>query len=120
MTEQTTPVSAPLAEPSEAGPDLTAHLRWYRAIAYTVGVGLIVLVFVGIPLQVWGHDSTVEAIVGTAHGWLYMAYLVAAFLLARKANWSIGRTIVIALAGTIPIGSFVCERYVTRWARTGT
>jgi integral membrane protein len=114
VTDQLTPVSAP------PGPDLRTNLLWYRVIAYTVGIGLIVLVFVGIPLQIWAHNSTVEAIVGTAHGWLYMAYLVAAFLLTRKANWSIRRTIVIALAGTIPIGSFVCERYVTRWARTGT
>jgi integral membrane protein len=109
-----------VADESTPTPErLRGHLLRYRVLAYTVGVGLIVLVLVGIPLQVWGHNDSVATIVGIAHGYLYMVYVILAFLLSRKANWTFTRTIVILLAGTVPFLSFVAERFVTRWVREG-
>jgi integral membrane protein len=119
MTE---PLTAP-ADTHAGGPpspdDLRGPLLRYRVLAYIVGVGLIVLVFVGIPMQIWAHNDLVAAVVGTAHGYLYMLYVVFAFLLARRAGWTIGRTLAVMLAGTVPGVSFVAERKVTRWVREG-
>jgi integral membrane protein len=42
-----------------------------------------------------------------------MVYLVTAFMLALKARWSILKTVLVMLAGTIPLMSFVAERRVT-------
>jgi integral membrane protein len=101
--------------PAATGRDpLRGHLLRYRVFAYLTGVGLIVLTFVGIPLQVWGHNSAVAEFVGIAHGYLYMAYVVLAFVLCYKARWSLWRTLLIVAAGTIPVMSFVAERWVTR------
>jgi len=99
-------------------PRLHGALLRYRVLAYTVGVGLVVLVCVGVPLQIWGDNDLVVAIVGTAHGWLYMVYVVLTFDLARRARWPIGRTIAVILAGTVPFLSFYAERRSTRWIRT--
>jgi integral membrane protein len=96
---------------------LRGHLLRYRTFAYLTGVGLIILTFVGIPLQVWGHNETVARFVGIAHGYLYMVYVVLAFILCYKAKWSLVRTLLIVLAGTIPVMSFVAERWVTRHIR---
>jgi integral membrane protein len=84
----------------------------YRVMAYVTGVLLIVLVFVAMPMKYFGDDPTLVRVVGIAHGWLYMAYLVTALQLALQARWAIGRTILVALAGTIPFASFVAERKV--------
>lgn len=97
---------------------LRGALLRYRVLAYTVGVGLVILVCVGVPLQIWGDNDLVVAIVGTAHGWLYMVYVVLTFDLARRARWPIGRTIAVILAGTVPFLSFYAERRSTRWIRT--
>jgi integral membrane protein len=86
----------------------------YRVMAYTVGVLLIVLVFVGIPLQVFAHQDAVVNYVGTTHGILYMIYLVTAYMLARRLRMTLGQTLVVLLAGTIPVMTFVVERWVTR------
>lgn len=107
---------APLAQPAPA--DLRGALLRYRVMAYVVGVGLVVLVGVGIPLQIFAHRETVVEIVGTAHGYLYMVYAVLAFDLARRAHWPIGRTVAVIAAGTVPFLSFYGERRVTRWIRT--
>ncbi|MGN9910506.1 DUF3817 domain-containing protein [Phytohabitans sp. LJ34] len=89
----------------------------YRAIAYIVGVVLIVLVVIGMPLKyVWDEPSIVET-VGPAHGFLYMIYLVAVFDLARRARWGLRRMLLVMLAGTIPFLSFYAERVATRWVR---
>jgi integral membrane protein len=85
----------------------------YRVMAYITGVVLMVLCFVGIPLQIAGYPALVN-VVGTVHGILYIIYLVAAALLAWKLRLRPDRTIVVLLAGTIPVLTFVVERWMTR------
>lgn len=96
-------------------PRLAAALTRYRVAAYVVGVLLLVLVVIAMPLKYVFHDSTLVAIVGPLHGFLYMGYLALAFDLAVRARWSLWRTLLVLLAGTIPVMSFVAERKVTNW-----
>ncbi len=91
-------------------------VRAYRVMAYVTGTMLIVLCFVGIPLQVWAHYDGIAKVVGTIHGVLYIIYIVVAFAMTRLVRMrtaSIG-TIVVLAAGTIPILTFVVERWVSR------
>jgi integral membrane protein len=85
----------------------------YRVMAYVTGVVLMVLCFVGIPLQIAGHPAVVD-VVGQIHGFLYIVYVVVAFLLARLLRLAPGPTVLLLLAGTIPVLTFVVERWVTR------
>ncbi|MEH1126883.1 DUF3817 domain-containing protein [Micromonospora sp. CPCC 206061] len=96
---------------------MSGALMRYRAIAYVVGVVLILLVVIGMPLKyIWDEPGVVET-VGPAHGFLYMAYLLAAFDVARRARWPLSRMALVMLAGTVPFVSFYAERVVTRWVR---
>ena len=54
---------------------------------------------------------------GPVHGFLYMGYLVATVLLGTSVRWRPARMLLVALAGTIPVMSFVAERSVTREVR---
>jgi integral membrane protein len=58
-------------------------------------------------------------VVGVAHGFLYMAYILLTLLLAERARWKPLDALLIALAGTIPIASFIAERRVTARVRAG-
>jgi integral membrane protein len=88
----------------------------YRVMAYVTGVVLMVLCFVGIPLQVFAHDDAVVNYVGTTHGILYIIYLITAYLLSRQLKMKLGspQTVILLLAGTIPVLTFVVERWVSR------
>ncbi len=90
-----------------------AALLRFRIIAYVVGVGLLVLVFIGVPLNHLAHSETVVAVVGPVHGFLYIVYLAAVLDLAFRCRWPMLRTLLVMLAGTIPFLSFVAERKVT-------
>lgn len=105
--------NAASAAPRTVPPRLRGALLRYRALAYTVGVGLVILTFVGIPLQIWAHNDSVATYVGIAHGYLYLVYLLLVFDLARRARWPIMRIAGVALAGTIPLLGFFVERWVT-------
>ena len=92
---------------------MNAAVLRYRVMAYVTGVVLVILCFVGIPLQIAGHPA-VASDVGVVHGILYIIYLVVAWLLARRLRLTAGPTLIMLLAGTIPILTFVVERWVTR------
>lgn len=89
-------------------------------MAYVVGVMLLVLVLVAMPLKYLAHDERAVAVVGPAHGFLYFVYLCVTLALAVTARWSLGRTVLVLLAGTVPFLSFVAERDVTRTERART
>src|SRR6476620_6376780 len=97
---------------------MTAALTRFRVMAYVVGVLLLVLVFVAMPLKYFADQPMLVAIVGPMHGFLYMIYLVTAFDLAVRAKWPFVRTLLVLLAGTIPVMSFGAERKVTGWVRS--
>ncbi len=117
-------------------PTIRVALLRYRLMAYVVGVLLIVLVLIGVPLanfdgtSMWGiFDSTpaiwtegtdahragewITTVLGIAHGYLYMIFLLMAFLLSRRAAWPMGFTLVTLVCGTVPILSFWAERRAT-------
>jgi integral membrane protein len=94
---------------------LVMAVRRYRIMAYVTGVVLMFLVFVGIPLQIFAHNNVVVNDVGTTHGILYMIYIVVAFLMTRRVQMKLASpsTLIVLLAGTIPVLTFVVERWVT-------
>ena len=89
----------------------------YKVMAYVVGVGLLVLVFVGVPLQYGANVPQVAQVVGPVHGFLYIVYLVAALDLARRARFTLLQMVAMVGAGFVPFLAFVIERRVERRVR---
>ena len=100
----------------DADRQLALVVRAYRAMAYLTGTVLIVLCFVGIPLQVFAHNLVVVKYVGTAHGMLYIGYVIIAFVMTRMVRMKVASpgTVIVLLAGTVPVLTFVVGRWVTR------
>ncbi len=86
----------------------------YRVLAYVVGTLLVVLV-----LGVIISNRTIEVVLGTAHGYLYIALLLTIADLWRRRRFPLVWVLMVALAGTIPFLSFVAERQVTARVRDG-
>ena len=94
-------------------------LTAYRVLAMIVGVLLAFGALFALPakylltegssLQQLGADAS---IVWLVHGWVFAVYVVVAFVLARKAGWSIGFTILALVAGLVPLLIFWVERRV--------
>ena len=86
----------------------------YRFMAYFTGV-MLLLLCVSIYLK-YGpakNEGPVQ-VFGAIHGYGYLLYLVTAADLAWRARWSLMKTALVMLAGTVPFMSFVAEHYVVR------
>jgi len=81
-----------------------------------VGVGLLILCLTMVLKYVFDVPQAV-AIWGPIHGILYIAYVLLAFDLAYKDRWSAKGTILVLLAGVIPVLSFYAEHVVTQKVR---
>ncbi|MEW9527267.1 DUF3817 domain-containing protein [Microbispora sp. NPDC049125] len=92
--------------------DVESALKFYRVMAYIVGVMLLVLCAAMVVKYGFG-SGTMVAVVGPIHGFLYMVYLAAALNLGLKTRWPVGYLLLVLIAGTIPFLSFVLERSVT-------
>ncbi|GEL24122.1 membrane protein [Pseudonocardia sulfidoxydans NBRC 16205] len=90
------------------------RLLIYRIAAWVTGIGLLLLTFVALPLKyIWDIPGP-TTVIGIIHGWLYMIYIVCTLVLAERVRWRPVTALLILLAGTIPIASFVAERKVTK------
>jgi integral membrane protein len=110
---RTTPTS-PGSPPKTGGADpaaLARRLLAYRVLAYLTGVLLLVLCASMVLRYGYGRTDLVWS--GYVHGWMYMVYLVTVVLLGTAVGWRPGRMLLVALAGTVPLMSFVAERSVT-------
>ncbi|OBK45458.1 hypothetical protein A5656_04835 [Mycobacterium gordonae] len=83
----------------------------YRVMAWTTGIWLIVLCGEVVSHLVYHREIRWIEIV---HGWVYFVYVLAAFNLAIKVRWPIGKTIGVLLAGTIPLLGLIVEHRQTR------
>lgn len=97
-----------------------AYKRFQMA-AWVTGVLLAFMTVVGLPWKyVLGHEeSTWYALGWQLHGFMYMLYLLTVLDLAIRARWAPVRTVLVALAGTVPFMSFVAERRVTHHLLAG-
>lgn len=85
-------------------------LTFFKVMAFIVGVGLLVLVLEMV-LR-YGFDNHALDWWPQPHGFIYMLYLVATANLGFKIGWSLGRMVLVMLAGVVPFLSFWAERKV--------
>lgn len=92
------------------------RLLAFRILAWVTGVGLLALC-VAMVFAYGFHDRRGVSVIGPMHGFLYMGYIVATLLLAERLRWAPRKALLILLAGTVPVMSFVAERRVTHEVR---
>jgi integral membrane protein len=86
-------------------------LKRYSFVAYLAGVILILFTVEIIVKYTLGPEIPWFA---QLHGIVYMVYLVVGFDISRKANLTWRQTLLVLLAGTVPIMSFVAEKRIRR------
>ncbi|MFL6062872.1 MAG: DUF3817 domain-containing protein [Marmoricola sp.] len=99
---------------------MTKLFSAYRILAPIVGVLLAFCSFVVFPMSHFttkgtdihklGHNLE---ILWALHGWFYIAYVIVAFLIARRARFSVAFSLLVLLAGLIPLLIFWVEGRVT-------
>jgi integral membrane protein len=102
---------------------MSGALVRFRIMAWVTGVLLAALSVLGLPAK-YVFGLTDEGLIGAAysfgwiaHGWLYIVYVVAGLDICFRMRYSVGRTLAVLLAGTIPFASFFADHLVTKSVR---
>ena len=98
-------------------------LKFYRVMAFITGTMLLILTAEMIYKYLIAADSetsltfcdfNLSAAIAICHGWCYVVYLIGCFWLNQQMRWSLGRYVILALAGVVPVLSFILERRIHR------
>jgi integral membrane protein len=93
--------------------NIRTPLLAYRVMAWATGLWLIALCYELVVHYIVKVQNP-PTWIGIVHGWVYFAYVLAAFNLAIKVRWPIGKAIGVLLAGTIPLLGIIVEHYQTK------
>jgi integral membrane protein len=109
-------MSAPASRPpgTAVGRSAGGLLSVYRIVSFVTGIGLLALTFYAMPMKYLADEPGPVAVIGQFHGFLYMVYVVITLLLANRCKWSLVKTLLVLLSGTIPFAVFFAEHRVVR------
>ena len=96
---------------------MTGAVKRFRVMALIAGVMSLLLWFVDLPVAYLLNNvdwKSKVAWIPFVHGWVYAAYLLTALQFSVKARWDLRRVIWLALAGTLPVASFIAERRIVK------
>lgn len=95
----------------------------YRVLALVVGI-LLLVGAIDIVLKYGFSDGSGPqrlgedlAIVWLVHGWIYIVYVIVAFVLTQRARWSLPQFLLMMVAGLIPGLIFWVEHRVAQQLR---
>jgi len=89
---------------------LNNALGRFRLIGILEGSSLLILLFIAMPLKYWFGMKSAVTIVGTLHGYIFLAYIAAIVYMMIAVKWPFRFTIGALLSAFIPFGNFILDR----------
>ncbi|HET8753821.1 MAG TPA: DUF3817 domain-containing protein [Salinimicrobium sp.] len=89
---------------------LEQQVRAFKWISICEGTSFLLLLFIAMPLKyIWKMPQMVE-VVGMLHGLLFVAYIMGAFYLFKRLNWTYKTLLLVTVCSIIPFGPFYVEK----------
>jgi len=79
-------------------------------IALLEGISYLVLLLIAMPLKYWAGTPEAVRFVGSAHGLLFVVYILAAFYLAQQLKWTAWKTLKVMAMSLLPWGPFMVRK----------
>ena len=88
----------------------TRAFTWFRKVAMAEGTSFLVLLFIAMPLKYFADEPMPVKVVGYAHGFLFVAFMLLAFVVKFQFNRTWGWGVKAFVASIIPFGTFLMEK----------
>jgi integral membrane protein len=85
-----------------------------RLIGLIEGISCVLLFFVAMPLKYLADQPLAVTVVGSAHGFLWMLYVLAVLHVWRVRRWSFPRLLLFGFASIPPICTFLLDGTLRR------
>ena len=91
-------------------------VRALRHLAIIEGISTLVLFFVAMPLKYFAGMPLAVTVVGSIHGFLFVALVIMLLIAIVKVPISLGLAAAGIIAAIVPGGPFLLERRLARMA----
>jgi integral membrane protein len=82
----------------------------FRKIAIAEGISFLVLLFIAMPLKYWANKPQFVQIIGSAHGLLFVLFILFAGIVLLKYKKNIGWFAKAVVASFLPFGTFYMDK----------
>lgn len=93
---------------------LTTPLGRFRVVAFLEGLSYVVLLFVAMPLKYLLDMPGAVRAVGSAHGLLFVLYVLSLLETWLSVGWSFKRATIAFIACMVPFGTFWFEAQIRK------
>ena len=93
---------------------LHTKLGQLRLVSFAEGVSYILLLCIAMPLKYLAGYPMAVTIVGSAHGFLFVVFMLALVRVTIGVPWNLGRALTAFVAAVLPIGAFLFDRSLKR------
>lgn len=84
-------------------------IKLFRIAGLIEGTGLVVLVFIAMPLKYLAGMEEVVTVTGSLHGFLFVTYLFVTAYTTLKTRWSIKWIAAAVAVAFIPFGNYFLD-----------
>jgi integral membrane protein len=89
---------------------LKSNLGRLRIIAFMEGISFLVLLGIAMPLKYVAGMPEAVRIAGSAHGLLFVLYVLYLLIVKFELGWTYGKASAAFVASIIPFGTFWAEK----------
>jgi integral membrane protein len=92
--------------------------KLFKFVAIAEGISYLVLFFNMLVIKPTNIDLYKNLLypIGMAHGVLFIAYVLLAFLIKKEQNWSFKDLMFVQLASLLPFATFYIEKKYVKYA----
>lgn len=85
-------------------------LKSFRILSFLEGISFLIILFITMPLKYFYDTGGPNKIIGMSHGFLFLGYIVMAFLMKEKLKWNNKTLGIVLLCSVIPFGTFWMDK----------
>lgn len=89
-------------------------MRFFSTVGMIEGISFLLLLAIAMPLKYAFDIPVAVTIVGGAHGFLFVLYIIAIMIAAYLNRWSFKMILAAFVASIIPFGPFIIDRRIRK------
>ncbi|WP_298952951.1 DUF3817 domain-containing protein [uncultured Nonlabens sp.] len=84
-------------------------LKTFKYLALAEGYSFLFILFITMPLKYLGGILLPNMIMGMAHGFLFLSYVVVAIVVSQIIKWNFKTLLIVLVMSVVPFGTFWME-----------
>ncbi|MEN8816806.1 MAG: DUF3817 domain-containing protein [Nonlabens sp.] len=96
-------------------------VKFFKYLAIVEGYSFLLILFLTMPLKYLSGILLPNKIMGMAHGFLFLAYVVVAIVVGQMLKWDFKKLLIVLAMSVVPFGTFwMEEKYLEKELKAGS